>query len=91
MADSIIIVGTAVLSAIVLAIGALFITVTHFSFRLSWLTPWPKRTRQDLLRKVFAYNPNGVEQDQFANLLHESPDSRPRHTSPSRYLSLVVP
>ncbi|KHN87094.1 Dolichyl-phosphate beta-glucosyltransferase [Toxocara canis] len=83
MTDLIVVFGIALLSFILFAIGALFM--------LSGLTPWPKRTRRDLLRKVFAYDPTGVEQDQFACLLHESPDSRPRHTQPSRYLSVVVP
>ncbi|VDK47709.1 unnamed protein product [Anisakis simplex] len=59
--------------------------------RLSWFTPWPRRRRQDLLKKTFVYNPSGVYRESFTCLLDESDKIQPNYTSPTRSLSVVIP
>ncbi|CAG9540292.1 unnamed protein product [Cercopithifilaria johnstoni] len=68
------------------------ITITCLCF-LSWVTPWPIRTRKDLLQPMFVYTPTNPESEQFRSLLTCDNDSSGElHcTKPDLYLSIIIP
>ncbi|KAH7713109.1 dolichyl-phosphate beta-glucosyltransferase [Aphelenchoides avenae] len=75
----------AVVAAFPLAFGALLL--------VSFLTPWPRRSRAYFLDKKFHYHPSGVFSEAFPNLLRSDTKewTGPQHTQPSVYLSVIVP
>ncbi|MFH4978129.1 hypothetical protein AB6A40_004838 [Gnathostoma spinigerum] len=58
---------------------------------LAFLTPWVVRKREDLIKPVFVYSPDGVEYERFPSLLLPSDSSHPQHTPPDLYLSVIIP
>lgn len=72
-------------SCIPIAITCLYI--------LSWITPWPVRTRKDLLQPMFVYTPTDSGSEQFKSLLTYDDDlSGELHcTKPDLYLSIIIP
>ncbi|VDO26558.1 unnamed protein product [Onchocerca flexuosa] len=74
-----------VISCIPLAITCLYL--------LSWVTPWPIRTRKDLLQPMFAYTPLNPGSEQFRSLLIHGDDSSGEFhcTKPELYLSIIIP
>uniref|UniRef100_A0A8R1Y062 DNA-directed RNA polymerases I and III subunit RPAC1 n=1 Tax=Onchocerca volvulus TaxID=6282 RepID=A0A8R1Y062_ONCVO len=73
------------ISCIPLAITCLYL--------LSLVTPWPVRTRKDLLQPMFAYTPPNPGSEQFRSLLiHDDETSGEFHcTKPDLYLSVIIP
>uniref|UniRef100_A0A1I7VR46 dolichyl-phosphate beta-glucosyltransferase n=1 Tax=Loa loa TaxID=7209 RepID=A0A1I7VR46_LOALO len=73
-------------SCIPIAISCLYL--------LSWVTPWPVRTRKDLLQPMFVYTPANSASEQFRSLLtHDSDDAcgELHCTKPDLYLSVIIP
>lgn len=62
-------------------------------YLLSWVTPWPVRTRKDLLQPMFVYTPTNLGSEQFKPLLTCDDDSSGElHcTKPDLYLSIIIP
>ncbi|KAM3717564.1 Dolichyl-phosphate beta-glucosyltransferase [Dirofilaria immitis] len=73
------------ISSIPLAITCLYL--------LSWVTPWPIRTRKDLLQPVFVYTPANPGTEEFRSLFTYDDDSSGElHcTKPDLYLSVIIP
>ncbi|KAK6107686.1 Glycosyl transferase 2 family protein [Brugia pahangi] len=62
-------------------------------YLLSWITPWPIRTRKDLLEPMFVYAPVNPWNEKFRSLLsYDDSSGEELHcTTPDLYLSVIVP
>jgi dolichyl-phosphate beta-glucosyltransferase len=61
-----------------------------FLRRISWLTPWPSVSLQQLTKKYALYEPTGKEKVEDFPCAVSTKDSS-RGTEPTRYLSVIVP
>uniref|UniRef100_A0A915Q6A0 Dolichyl-phosphate beta-glucosyltransferase n=1 Tax=Setaria digitata TaxID=48799 RepID=A0A915Q6A0_9BILA len=60
-------------------------------YLLSWLTPWPIRTRKELMQPLFAYTPDNPESEKFMPLLVDDESGQLHCTKPDLYLSIIIP
>lgn len=69
---------------ILIAVGSVALCV------LSWLTPWPARTVEELQQTMTVYSPGNAHPEQFTSLF-EGSFRKLQVTDPDLYLSVIIP